>query len=104
MVKGRLDRRDDTPQVIATELTVPDLNDAPRGPLVITLPVERCSPPVVERLHEVLASHPGLTDVHLSLQSTGRTTVMRLGDRLRVTPSSALMGDLKALLGPSCLG
>jgi DNA polymerase-3 subunit alpha len=104
IVKGRLDRRDDTPQVIATELTVPDLNDAPRGPLVITLPVERCSPPVVERLHEVLASHPGLTDVHLSLQSTGRTTVMRLGDRLRVTPSSALMGDLKALLGPSCLG
>jgi DNA polymerase-3 subunit alpha len=23
---------------------------------------------------------------------------------LRVTPSSALMGDLKALLGPGCLG
>jgi hypothetical protein len=28
---------------------------------------------------------------------------MRLDDGLRVTPSSALMGDLKALLGPSCL-
>jgi DNA polymerase III subunit alpha len=104
IVKGRLDRREETAQVIATELAVPELNDAPHGPLVITLPVERCSPPVVERLHEVLASHPGRTDVHLSLQSAGRTTVMRLGDRLRVTPSSALMGDLKALLGPSCLG
>jgi DNA polymerase-3 subunit alpha len=26
-----------------------------------------------------------------------------LDDSLRVEPSSALMGDLKALLGPSCL-
>jgi DNA polymerase-3 subunit alpha len=29
---------------------------------------------------------------------------MRLDDALRVTPSGALMGDLKALLGPTCLG
>ena len=27
-----------------------------------------------------------------------------LDDRLRVTPSPALYGDLKAILGPSCLG
>ena len=30
-------------------------------------------------------------------------TVLRLDDRLRVTPSPALYGDLKALLGPACL-
>jgi DNA polymerase-3 subunit alpha len=29
--------------------------------------------------------------------------VMRLDDKLRVTASPALFGDLKALLGPSCL-
>jgi DNA polymerase-3 subunit alpha len=28
---------------------------------------------------------------------------MRLDERLRVTPSPALMADLKALLGPACL-
>jgi DNA polymerase-3 subunit alpha len=28
---------------------------------------------------------------------------MRLDDGLRVAPSPALFGDLKALLGPSCL-
>ena len=28
---------------------------------------------------------------------------MRLDDGLRVTPTPALFGDLKALLGPSCL-
>jgi len=31
------------------------------------------------------------------------STVLRLDDGLRVTPTSALMGDLKALLGPGCL-
>jgi DNA polymerase-3 subunit alpha len=37
------------------------------------------------------------------LTQTGRTTVMRLDDGLRVAASPALFGDLKALLGPSCL-
>ena len=60
-------------------------------------------PPRVEQLKEVLAAHPGATEVHLRLTQTGRSTVMRLDDGLRVTPSQALFGDLKALLGPSCL-
>jgi DNA polymerase III subunit alpha len=29
--------------------------------------------------------------------------VMKLDDHLRVAPSAALVADLKALLGPSCL-
>jgi DNA polymerase-3 subunit alpha len=41
--------------------------------------------------------------VRLRLTSPGRATVMKLADNLRVAPSSALFGDLKALLGPSCL-
>jgi DNA polymerase-3 subunit alpha len=61
------------------------------------------TPPIVEQLKEVLATHPGVAEVHLKLQSAGRTMVMRLDERLRVTPTPALMADLKALLGPSCL-
>jgi DNA polymerase-3 subunit alpha len=30
--------------------------------------------------------------------------MLRLDDALRVEPSPSLMGDLKALLGPGCLG
>ena len=45
-------------------------------------------------------THPGATEVHLRLQAASRTTVLRLDDGLRVNPSPALMGDLKALLGP----
>ena len=104
VVKGRLDRRDDVPKLIAMELSLPDLSEGPRGPVVISLPVVRCTPPVVERLKEVLGTHPGATEVHLRLQAASRTTVLRIDDGLRVNPSPALMGDLKALLGPSCLG
>jgi DNA polymerase-3 subunit alpha len=100
LVKGRLDRREDVPKLVAMELTVPDLEtEEARGPVVISLPVARCVPPVVDRLKEVLSAHPGTVEVHLQLQSGGRTTVMRLDDRLRVRPSPALFGDVKALLG-----
>jgi DNA polymerase-3 subunit alpha len=99
-VKGRLDRREDVPKLIAMEMTLPDLDSLEaRGPVVITLSVARCVPPVVDRLKEVLGAHPGTVEVHLQLQSGGRTTVMRLDDRLRVRPSPALYGDVKALLG-----
>ncbi|MPZ96196.1 MAG: DNA polymerase III subunit alpha [Propionibacteriales bacterium] len=103
LVKGRLKRRDDTPELHATEVTVPDLSDGPAGPVVISLPTTRCTPPVVEQLKEVLGTHPGVTEVHLRLLSQTNTKVMRLDDRLRVTPTPALMADLKALLGPGCL-
>jgi DNA polymerase III subunit alpha len=104
LVKGRLDKREDVPKLVAMEVIVPDLSEGPRGPVVVSVPVPRCTPPVIDKLKEVLAAHPGITEVHLALTSAGRTTVMRLGDGLRVTPSPALMGDLKQLLGPSCLG
>src|SRR5674536_345975 len=52
---------------------------------------------------QVLATHPGTTDVHLQLVSPTRTTVLRLDDRLRVSPSPSFMGDVKVLLGAGCL-
>ena len=100
LVRGRLDRREDAPRLIAMEVTIPDLTDAPRGPVVVSLPAQRCTPPLVERLREILATHPGRTEVHLELRTGTRTRVMRLEERLRVNATPALMGDLKALLGP----
>jgi DNA polymerase-3 subunit alpha len=51
----------------------------------------------------VLGTHPGVTEVRLKLLARQGTTVMRLDDRLRVSPSPALFADLKQLLGPGCL-
>ncbi|HEX5510418.1 MAG TPA: DNA polymerase III subunit alpha [Actinomycetales bacterium] len=103
VIRGRLNRRDDVPTIYASEMSLPDLSEGPRGPVTIALPVTRCNPPTVGRLKEVLATHPGVTEVHLRLTQPGRATVMKLDDALRVTPSPALFGDLKALLGPTCL-
>ena len=104
LIKGRLNRREEVPKLMALEMSVPDLESAEaRGPVVISLPVSRCVPPVVERLKEVLGAHPGTVEVHLQLQSGGRATVMRLDDGLRVRPSPALYADVKALLGQSSL-
>jgi DNA polymerase-3 subunit alpha len=103
VVKGRVDRRDDGTQVIAMEVSEPDLSQARLGPVVLSVPASRCTPPLVAQLREVLGSHPGTTEVHLRLEGPGRTTLMRLDDGYRVAPSAALMGDLKALLGPGCL-
>jgi DNA polymerase-3 subunit alpha len=88
---------------MAMDLSLPDLTvpDDLR-PVVLTLPPARCTPPLVERLKEVLGSHPGPAEVHLRLVDGTRTTLLRLGP-LRVDPTPALMGDLKALLGPGSL-
>ncbi len=104
VVKGRLNRRDDVPSVFASELTLPDLEEGgARGPVVLSLAAARCTQPVVQRLKDVLATHPGGTEVHLRLTQPGKAVVMQLDAGLRVDPSPALYGDLKALLGPSCL-
>ena len=48
-------------------------------------------------------SIPGATEVQVKLTQPGRSVLMSLDDSLRVNATSALFGDLKALLGPACL-
>jgi DNA polymerase III subunit alpha len=105
IVKGKVDKRDDVPKLIAMDMTIPDLITGTDGsaPIVLQLPVTKCVPPVVESLREVLRTHPGTTEVHLRLRGNQKTTVVRLDDKLRVTPGPALHADLKQLLGPSCI-
>jgi DNA polymerase III subunit alpha len=102
-VKGRLSRQKDQPEIHGQEVSLPSLEDGPSGPVVISLPSTRCTPPVVDQLRDVLGTHPGVTEVRLNLMTRTSTTVMRLDDRLRVAPTPALFADLKALLGPHCL-
>jgi len=104
LVKGRLSRNDDRLSLHAQSVTVPDLSVAPgKGPVQVRMSAVRCTPPVVDRLREVLRQHPGTTSVHLRLMNGSKVTTVQLDDAWRVTPNSALMGDLKALLGADCL-
>jgi DNA polymerase-3 subunit alpha len=101
VVKGRVDRRDDTPRIMAMDLSMPDVTHAADSkPITLTVPVTRCTPPLIDELKEALARHPGDAEVHVRLQNGSRTTVLRLG-ALRVAPSTALRADLKTILGPA---
>lgn len=103
LVRGRVDRREEVPKFILMEMSLPDLHQERKGPLVITLPLARCTPPVVERMKEVLRSHPGTTDVHLRLESATENTLLTIDEGLKVSATASLSADLKALLGPNCL-
>jgi len=105
LMKVRVDRQEDEPRFIGLDVSVPELaSDGPRGPVVVRLPATRCVPAVVDALKRVLSTHPGTTDVHLHVESPGRLKILLVDDRFRVTPTPALFGDLKALLGPGCIG
>lgn len=103
VVKGRVNRRDDTPTIFASDLTLPDISEGPRGPVVVTIDTNRATQTKVEELKSVLSSHPGSTEVHVRLSQPGRSVLMRLEDSYRVNATEALFGDLKVILGPRCL-
>ena len=105
VVGAKVRIQDDRRTLIANDLVVPDFSHAqPDRPLAVSLPTRQCTLDKVTALKQVLARHPGTSQVHLRLISGDRITTLELDQSLRVTPSSALMGDLKALLGPGCLG
>ncbi len=98
-VKARVRRRDDGVQLSAMELTLPELTEGPRGPVVISMEVTRATTPRIEELKTVLTSYPGATEVHLKLVQPGRSVLLRLDDQFRVDATESLIGDLKVLLG-----
>jgi DNA polymerase III subunit alpha len=102
LIKGRTDRdvRDDSMKFIAMEVHEPKLGDVP---LVINLPVETCTPRVVDQLKDVLSNHPGSTQVFLQLAKSQKRTVLKLGSQFWVDTSNGLHAELKALLGPDAL-
>jgi len=103
IIRGRIDKREETPQITALELSLADINQAPIGPFVIKLEAERCTPPVVDRMKEILRSHPGTREVHLKIEGGTKNTILKLDDGLKITASPSLSADLKSILGPDCL-
>jgi len=102
-VRGRLDRREEVPKLVAMELRAAELPAGESGPFVVSILEARCVPPVVDRLRDVLRTHPGRMEVHLRLLTGSRAKVLKLDDKLRVRPSPSLVADLKQLLGPACV-
>jgi DNA polymerase-3 subunit alpha len=103
-VRAKIDaREEESPKLVALEFSVPDLNRTRTEPVIVKLPLIRCTPPVVDSIKSVLQTHPGSVEVHLHLSNGDKTTVMKIDEKLKVEPTSALFGELKALLGPSAV-
>jgi DNA polymerase-3 subunit alpha len=99
-LKGRLDRRDDLPKLIAMELErfVPIDDGAP--PVRIQLPVHRVDNVLIGGLKELFVDHPGESPVYLHLDDR---KVLRLPDGFCVDTGNGLIGELRALLGPDAV-
>ena len=104
LVRGRLDKREEMPRIIAMDVSVPDVSE---GRAV------RCHHPARAALHAAgrraaarrcSRTHPGTTEVRLQLQAGGEADG-RCGSTTGCasTRPTALMADLKALLGPGAI-
>lgn len=102
VVRGRVDKREENIRFMALEMTIPDINQRAGGPVVIRLEANRCTPPLVDRMKEILRAHPGSREVHLQLVGRSITT-LKIDDALKVSATPSLGADLKALLGPDCI-
>ncbi|MFE6733237.1 DNA polymerase III subunit alpha [Microbacterium sp. NPDC057650] len=102
-VRGRVSRRDDGLNLHAQSAFAPDIGsfDA-AGPLSLVVAEQRATERVMTDLAEVLRRHSGETEVVLRVHRGGMAKVFEVP--MPVSVSADLFGDLKSLLGPSCLG
>ncbi|CAB4959173.1 unannotated protein [freshwater metagenome] len=57
----------------------------------------------MERIKEILRSHPGKREVNLRIADGEKVLVLKIDEALKVTSSPSLSADLKSILGPDCL-
>ena len=103
VIRGRVDRREEALRITALDMSTPDISAAPTGPVMISMDSARVTPPIVERMKEILRSHPGNREVHLKVEDGRGGMVMKIDDTLRVTASPSLSADLKQILGADCI-
>ena len=103
VVRGRVSVRDDGMNLHAVSMFSPDVGQSlGSGPLVISVPELRATTEVVTALNDVLIRHSGDTEVRLKLVKGDTARVFEVP--YPVSVNADLYGELKSLLGPSCLG
>ncbi|MBN8422997.1 DNA polymerase III subunit alpha [Microbacterium sp. 2216-1] len=102
-VRGRVSRRDDGLNLHAQSTFTPDVGsfDA-AGPLSLLVAEQRATERVMNDLAMVLQRHAGETEVLLRVHRGGTAKVFEVPMPVKI--SADLFGDLKSLLGPTCLG
>ena len=99
VVRGRIDTRDDQVKLVCMEATRPQLAADGVGELRVELPLGVLTDPVVGRLKDLLAEHPGDEPVFLHVGQS----VLRLPPEFNVDSRRGLLGELRVLLGPGAI-
>ncbi len=103
VVRGRVSRRDDGMNIHAQSAFAPDVGSADAsGPITLVVPEQRATENVIGDLADVLDRHTGETEVRLKMHRGRQAKVFEVPKPVAV--SAELYGELKALLGPQCLG
>ncbi|MDO5668847.1 MAG: DNA polymerase III subunit alpha [Corynebacterium sp.] len=106
LAKAHVSIRDDRMSLFCDDIKVPELGPGNGAglPLRLTMRTDQCTMETIAKLKNVLAANQGDSDVYLKLVNGEESTMMILGEHLRVDRSGSLMGDLKATLGAGILG
>ncbi|TQL48140.1 DNA polymerase III alpha subunit [Homoserinimonas aerilata] len=101
-IRARVSVRDDGVNLHASSMFQPDTGQSlGSGPLTISVPEFRATTDVVTALGDVLIRHSGDTEVRLKLVKGDTARMFEVP--YPVTVTADLYGELKSLLGPSCL-
>ena len=98
-VKGRIDAREEPSKLIVMEVRRLELHVDSGPPLHVTLPLNRLTDDVVDRLKQCLLDHPGDSPVFLRV---GEKT-LRLPDEFHVDATNGLLAEVRVLLGPDAV-
>ena len=103
-MKGRLDVRDDTPKIIAMEITRPELVGRQRAAGAGEGAAQHARPtPRSASSRTSSPSTPATAPCFVHLESPEKTTVLRLGDDHLVDAGTGLYAELRILLGADCI-
>jgi DNA polymerase-3 subunit alpha len=102
-VKGRIDGRDDTPKLMALEITRPEVHLDSGPPVRLRVRATALTAARVERLKEILSAHPGDSPVFVHLVGAEKETVLQLGESYCCDGSNSMFAELRILFGADCI-
>lgn len=102
-IKGRVDNREDTPKLMAMEVTRPEIHIEDGRPVKLRVKTAAMTDEKVARLKEVLAANPGDSPVLLTLVGPDKETDIRLGDEFHCDDRNGLYAELRILFGADCI-
>jgi DNA polymerase-3 subunit alpha len=102
-IKGRIDKREDTPKIIAMEITRPEVHLDSGPPLRLRVKSSALTHEKVAQLKALLSENPGDSPVFVHIAGPDKETVLRLGDEFHCNTGNGLFAELRILFGADCI-